>query len=86
MKTLYQRLIDAGIETDNHQSDLYFLWSTESAAILGEDIGQYVGLDFTLFRSPTDRRVWCETPNAFDPFWETHIRNTTPQMGPQHVN
>ena len=74
--TLYQELKQAGIETGNHESDLYFPSTPESRAILGK---------YPIHKSNrtyfTNQRVggsWIEVPFAFDPFWE--------KLGMLHIN
>ena len=64
--TLYERLTKAGVETDNHESDLYFPLTGDSATILS----QFPGQSHSLFKSQIDGRVWVDAAFAFTPFWE----------------
>ena len=64
MKSLYQTLVDAGIQTDHHESDLYVLNTPEARTILTQD-----GRTFTAFRSQVDGRSWLDVPFAYEPWW-----------------
>ena len=63
MASIYQQLKTAGIELDNHESDLYAKVTPESRVIVGEYGGAPV------FISQIDGALWYEIPAAFDPFW-----------------
>ena len=63
---LYQRITDAGIPTDSHESDLYVLDSAETRAILAD----YPELHWSAFRSQTDSRVWIDVPFMYLPWWK----------------
>ncbi len=67
MKTLYERLTEAGIKIDNHYSDLYFLWTEESSAILAEF---FPNRSRSFFISTIDGKTWCDVPFSFDPYWK----------------
>lgn len=65
--TLYRDLIDAGCDTDHHESDLYVVVTPESTAILTRYKGQQ---DLpTTFVSNTDGRRNYEIPFGYEPFW-----------------
>ena len=70
--TLYETLKAAGIETDHHESDLYFPYSAKSRAILAEfPIKEKI---HTTFRSSIKpHATWIEVPFAFDPFWNAKL-------------
>lgn len=63
--SLYTDLVAAGIPTDNHESDLYFLDCPEAREIAA----RYPGIMVRRFISQCDLRVWVEAPFMFDPFW-----------------
>lgn len=69
--TLYQELTAAGIETDNHASDLYCPATPEAYAILKRHPQQYGSA--SVFTSQTDGRQWYDVPFAFDPYWQQKI-------------
>jgi len=66
MRNLYQRLTEAGIETDHHESDLYVRATPEAFKILREEkrAGCYT------FRSQLDGKLWVDVPFAYQPFWD----------------
>lgn len=69
--SLYTDLVDAGIETSNRYSDLYFPVSQESAEILAKHPKQKsIALRF---KSNIDGKPTYEVPFAFDPYWEKNI-------------
>jgi hypothetical protein len=73
MKTsLYERLKAADIPIDNHESDLYFLSTPESKAILNEFPTQKSTA--TWFRSRIDGKNWVDVPFAFAPWWERRLK------------
>jgi len=68
MTLLYHELKAAGVETANHESDLYFPKTEQTAAILLKhkpeaDIAQ-------TFRHSTLNTIWFDVPFAFVPWWE----------------
>lgn len=76
MKTLFSRIVSAGIRYDSHESDLYLPDTPEVRAILA---------DFPLessnakpFRSLVDGRQWLDVPFAFMPFWEAKAATNLP--------
>jgi len=64
--SIYTELKDAGIETDNHESDLYCLKTEEAKAIIKKHEHS-----FTTFISQIDGKQWLDIPFAFDPFWKS---------------
>jgi hypothetical protein len=77
MKSLYQTLVDAGIETDNHESDLYFPATPESLAILARfPLENGNATHFTNQAPPHVGEQWVDVPFAFVPWWKK--RQTKP--------
>jgi len=73
--TLYQELIAAGCQIDNHESDLYVKVTPESCAILKSWLLRlgYTdrrGAGVKTFRSRVDGELWFDVPFAYRPFWE----------------
>lgn len=66
---LYEQLRAAGIETDNHESDLCFPVTPESTAILKEQ-PEWRRESVTTFHSQVDGRLWYDVPFGFTPFWD----------------
>ena len=62
---LYQRVTEAGIPTDSHESDLYVKGTPEAFALVKAS-----GLSWSTFHSYTDGTTWIEIPFAYSPFWE----------------
>ncbi len=62
--TLYEELVAAGCEIENHESDLYVVVSEAALSILA-------GYEFrsTLSFFASEGRRWVDVPFAFDPFW-----------------
>lgn len=65
-QTLMQEIIDAGVEIDHHESDLYVKVTPESRKIV--DAYEF-RCNVTTFRSRIDGTTWYDIPFAFDPFW-----------------
>lgn len=69
MKTLYQRLVDAGIECSNWQSDLYFPNTAQTREIAAQCKRDGIPVNLTPFRNQVDGSPMLEAPFMFDPFW-----------------
>jgi hypothetical protein len=69
MATLFQELIAAGCEIDNHESDLFVKDSPISRSII-KRYSDSSAAKATLFRSTSDNEMWWDIPFAYDPFWE----------------
>lgn len=67
MKHIYTALLDAGVQLDNHESDLYAKVSDTSRAIIKTYYDTYT---IRTFRSEIDGELWYDIPFAFLPFWE----------------
>lgn len=61
--TLYQELKEAGAKMDNHESDLYVVWTPVVSHILKKHNVRTAGS----FHS--EGQVWLDIPFMFDPFW-----------------
>lgn len=66
MQTLFDKVVEAGLEYDNHYSDLYIKVSDKARELLhaypfGRQVKSFTG---------TDGEFWYEVPFAFDPFWQ----------------
>ena len=64
--SLYSELKEAGIQVDNHESDLYVKVSPESTTI----IKKYKFRMITTFKSQIDNTLWYDIPFAYTPWWE----------------
>lgn len=69
-KTLYQALTEAGIETDHHESDLYFPYTAESIAILARYPLHLKSATRFNSNKPPVGQVWIDVPFAFDPYYQ----------------
>jgi hypothetical protein len=66
--SLYEDLINAGIETANHSSDLYFPVTPETTEILDRHpLEKKIAKQF---RNNQDGKQWYDVPFAFLPYWE----------------
>ena len=74
---LYEAIKKAGIQIQNHYSDLYFPVTPESVAILA----QYPAAKriATTFTNQVEGGLWYEVPFAFRPYWEE--RKSRLQLG-----
>lgn len=63
--TLYEELLAAQCQIENHESDLYVRTTPEAVSILRKH-----GAKWSLFVSPVDLELWAEIPFAYEPFWE----------------
>lgn len=66
MKTLYQDVLESGIECSNHESDLYVLANSDSLSIIKKHNVAY----YSSFKSNIDGKLWYDIPFMFDPFWQ----------------
>lgn len=69
--TLYAAITAAGIQVDNHESDMYFPATEESAKILARF--PMWARNATRFESQTDGAIWYDVPFAFLPFWSVRL-------------
>ncbi len=65
-ESLYRKLVDAGIEVSNHESDLYFPVNDKTREIVKE----FKSKNITAFKSNIDGKLMYEAPFMFEPFWE----------------
>ena len=73
-KTLYQELKEAGVEIDNHESDLYFPMTLDTVRILNKYTTALNNA--RAFRSNEDGKLWYDVPFAYDPFWDDIYEKT----------
>jgi len=67
---LYDKLKDAGIVMDSHESDLYVPSSAEALKLIKEH-----GFNYSFFRSNIDGKLWIEVPFAYSPWWDERLAN-----------
>lgn len=68
-KSLYQTLKDAGIELDNHESDLYFEVTAKTTGILLTFPIHFENAQ-RFHASGASRRLMYDIPFAFAPYWD----------------
>ena len=73
-RSLYQQLLAAGVELDNHESDLYVKVTPESTRILEEAGIAVDGHNASVFTSQTDGQQWYDLPFKYEPFWRAKMR------------
>jgi hypothetical protein len=71
-RTLYQELVNAGCEIDNHESDLHVKECDEAMTII---FRHFFSAGSTMkipskFVSNIDGSTWWDIPFAYDPFWD----------------
>ena len=64
--TIYEQIRTAGIQFDNHESDLYVAITPESTEILN---GYEHRENIEVFISQIDKKPWYDVPFAYDPWW-----------------
>lgn len=74
-KSLYARLIEAGCETDHHESDLYVKVTPEAKAIIEAFESESGIKNRETFRSAIDGSPWYDIPFAYDPAWSSKAGN-----------
>jgi hypothetical protein len=68
--TLYEKLVAAGCEIGNHESDLYVKCSQKAEMIiLYHCLLPNSSLTYSQFRSNIDGSLWYDIPFAYDPFF-----------------
>lgn len=75
MKSLYQKLKEANVQMDSHESDLYFEITKESMEILRQHRIEWkeengTPFDTESFRNNITGTLWMDVPLSYDPFWE----------------
>ena len=70
-KSLYSKLVAAGIEVSNHESDLYFPVNDKTRGIVREFKSQKCQ-NIKTFTSNIDGKRMYSASFMFDPFWEKH--------------
>lgn len=69
--SLYEALILAGIEVENHESNLYFPRTEQTLAILKQFPLQKANAEtFTNQATPHKGEAWIDVPFAYKPFWD----------------
>ncbi len=71
-KSLYQRLVEAEIQTDNYCSDLYFPVTEQSTEIVREF--NLSAMTITKFPNEIDGKEWYEAAFLYDPYWENEAK------------
>jgi len=67
IKSIYDKVIEAGIEHDNHCSDLYIPANDETRKLLDE---YEYKCNVTTFTSNIDGKRWFDIPFAYEPYWK----------------
>lgn len=67
--SLYQALVDAKCEIDNHESDLYVKATPEVEKIIRQH-----ACNASRFVSQIDGSLWWDVPFAYEPFWEAKAK------------
>lgn len=71
MKTLYARLVDAGVTVSNWQSDLYFPVTEQTRAIVAECLTDgALSVRPSVFKSNVDGASTYDAAFQFDPYWK----------------
>jgi hypothetical protein len=63
--SLYTDLVSEGVPVSNWQSDLYCLDNELSRSLVKKH-----GLQYEVFISNIDGKLWLSIPFQFDPFWQ----------------
>jgi hypothetical protein len=65
-KSIYRKMLVAGVEIDNHETDLYVPVTDVTTAILND---YHYRSNVKPFRSNIDGTQWYDIPFAYDPAW-----------------
>lgn len=76
VSNIYDEAVAQGIETDNHESDLYLKDSPITRTLL-----RTAAVDCKLFISEVDRHAWWEIPFAYAPWWRKRQENVAVRLG-----
>jgi Zn-finger protein len=63
--SLYSECVEAGLELDHHESDLYIKDCPKARELLDSR-----KIKFETFRCRFDGAVWLDAPFCYIPFWE----------------
>lgn len=75
--SIYTEMIEAGVPTDSHESDLYALVNDKSREIVQSY--DHKGIVKTFVN--TDGKQWYDIPFAYDPFWAAKNARSEPSPG-----
>jgi len=67
-QSLYESLIEAGIETDHHEGDLYFADTAQARAMLAEYPTH--NKNAQRFVEQITGETWVDIPFGYDPFYD----------------
>lgn len=76
--SLYQALVEAGVEVSNRYSDLYFPVNETTEAILATFPKEKSVTK--RFKSEVNGEQTYETPFSFDPYWENKLKKDGPDV------
>ncbi len=68
--SLYERLVEAGCETDHHETDLYVRMTDQADLIITQFEAAGGIVSKSTFFSADDGSAWYDLPFAFDPAWK----------------
>jgi len=68
--SIYTEMVQAGIQIDCHESDLYVIDCPESRAILANHGKRPDDWNVQQFTSQLDGKGWLDIPFQYSPFWE----------------
>ena len=68
--SIYNEIIQAGIETDHHESDLYVKACPTADAILANHGRSPGGVLPHAFVNRLDGSKWYDLPFQYEPFWQ----------------
>ena len=71
MMSIYTDMVQAGIEIDNHYSDLYVRDCPTARAIIANHGKRVDGWSVMPFISQQDNTAWIDVALEYSPFWES---------------
>ena len=74
MKTIYERLIEAGIEVEGHESDMYVRVTKESMDIIGQWEVDTGALRTVTFAAEPDGARYYDLPFQYTPYWDAKAK------------
>ena len=76
--SLYTDLIEAGVQVDNHESDLHFQDTETSRAVLSNHPDKWLSARQFINQAPPHvGERWLDVPSAYEPWYEREPNHAT---------
>jgi hypothetical protein len=78
--TIYEELKAAGVEVENHYSDLHCPVNETSTAIIDRRKEENYPLYVQVFKHHVTKNMWYSLPARYDPYWKKVANHCTPHQ------